>query len=250
VLLARARSFGAERVVTGHFARVDPDPTSGRLLLRRGADRAKDQSYFLFQLDQATLRQVWFPLGELSKAQVREQACSRGLVTADKPESQEICFVPDGDYARVVEALRPGARRPGAVLDENGRSVGRHAGVHRFTIGQRRGLGVAGGRRCYVTALDAQSATVRVGPEEALASRGAQLGRASWIAGDPPRPFRAEVQVRYRHAGAKAWVEPEPGGGARVRFDEPVNAVSPGQAAVFYDGDTLLGGGFIEEALS
>jgi len=249
VLLARARSFGAERVVTGHFARVEPDPATGKVLLRRGVDRSKDQSYFLFQLDQGTLERVWFPLGGLGKSQVRDQARARGLVTADKPESQEICFVPDGDYASVVEELRPGADRPGAVVDESGRTVGRHAGVHRFTVGQRRGLGVATGRRTYVTALDAQSSTVRVGPEHELAAHGARLRHTSWIAGEVPAPFRAEVQVRYRHAGAKAWVEPRADGGACVRFDEPVNAVSPGQAAVFYDGDTLLGGGFIDEAL-
>ena len=245
-LLARARLLGAERLATGHFARVDRDE-AGRWRLRRAADRAKDQSYFLFQLAPEQLARVWFPLGELGKAQVREHARRLGLATAEKPESHEICFVPDGDYAAAVERLRPGAGRPGEVVDESGRVLARHGGVHRFTVGQRRGLGLAAGRRLYVTALDAPAGRVRVGEARALEARGAELAQVSWL--EEARPLRASVQVRYRHPGAKACVEPRPGGRARVVFDEPVAAVSPGQAAVFYDGDRVLGGGWIERSL-
>ncbi len=248
VLLERARLFGAERVVTGHYARTDRDPQSGAPRLLRGRDRSKDQSYFLFQLDRAQLEKVWFPLGELSKAQVREQARKLRLATAEKPESQEICFVPDGDYARVVEALRPGAAQPGEIVDGEGRVLGRHAGVHRFTRGQRRGLGGAAGARRYVTAVEPTRARVVVGEARELACGEARLEGVSWIAGAPPAaPVRAEVRVRYRHAGAAAIVEPA-GDGAHVRFDAPVSAVTPGQAAVFYAGDVVLGGGFVAAA--
>ncbi|HTY18905.1 MAG TPA: tRNA 2-thiouridine(34) synthase MnmA [Myxococcota bacterium] len=251
-LLERARALGAERVATGHYARIGRDPATGGRTLRRGADASKDQSYFLFDLDAARLARVRFPLGELDKEAVRARARALGLVTADKPESQEICFVPDGDYARVVEQVRPGGLPgPGDVVDESGRRIGRHAGVHHFTVGQRRGLGIARGRRLYVQAIDAGRNQIRVAPAEALAAAGAALTGVSWVAGAAPlEPCRARVRVRYRHAGAEATIEPQAGGGARVRFDAPVAAVTPGQAAVFYDGDVVLGGGWIAEALA
>jgi tRNA-specific 2-thiouridylase len=246
-LLERARVFGIERVATGHYARVDRDPATGLRRLLRAADRDKDQSYFLFELSQDQLAATEFPLGELTKDEVREQARRLGLATADKPESQEICFVPDGDYAAVVERLRPDAvPGPGDVVDENDRVLGRHDGVHRFTVGQRRGLGVGGQRRQYVSGIDAPRNRVRVGGSEALLASEARLERVNWVAGSPPaRPVRASVRVRYRHEGAAAWIEATPCGGARVRFDEPVRAIAPGQAAVFDDGDVVLGGGWI-----
>jgi len=246
--MARARVFGAERVATGHFARVDVDPATGLRRLLRARDRQKDQSYFLFQLDQEQLRRAWFPLGELSKQEVRERARSLGLATADKPESQEICFVPDGDYARVVEEVRPDARgRDGDIVDRAGRVLGRHAGVHRFTIGQRRGLGLASSRPLYVREIDARRRRVVVGPRSELAMRGVDVRRVCWIAGAcPAGELRGQAQIRYRHQPASAVIEPRPDGKARVRFDEPVEAVAPGQAAVFYDGDRVLGGGWIE----
>ncbi len=246
-LLERARVFGAERVATGHYARSERDPATGRWRLFRAADATKDQTYFLFELTQEQLERAWFPLGHLTKTEVRERARGLGLATAEKPESQEICFVPGGDYAAVVEQLRPGALPgEGDVVDAAGRVRGRHAGVHRFTVGQRRGLGLAAERPLYVTALDPARNRVVVGEADDLLAREARIERVSWIAGaPPPAPVRATVRVRYRHAGAAAKVEPLPGGRARVVFDEPVRAVSPGQAAVFDDGDEVLGGGWI-----
>jgi tRNA-specific 2-thiouridylase len=250
-LLERARLFGAERIATGHYARVETDPETGLRRLRRGCDRDKDQSYFLFRLTQEQLARAWFPLGELSKDQVRREARRRGLATADKPDSQEICFVPGGDYAGVVEALRPAGAQPGAFVDARGAELGSHAGVHRYTVGQRRGLGLSAARPLYVTGIDAARGTVRVGGVEELLAPGLRLRDCAWIAGTPPSgPLRAEVQVRHRHAGAKASVEVLGQGGARVVFDEPVRAVAPGQAAVIYDGDVVVGGGTIAEALA
>ena len=246
-LMERARVFGAASVASGHYARVDVDPETGLRRLRRAEDASKDQTYFLFELTQAQLAAVHFPLGAMKKTEVRAVARRLGLATADKPESQEICFVPDGDYAAAVERIRPEALPgEGEIVDRRGAVLGRHGGVHRFTVGQRRGLAVAAGERLYVTAIDAARNRVRVGSAEALQAQGADLERVSWIAGEPPpRPVRAAVRVRHRHAGAPAEIEPRTRGRARVRFDDPVSAVAPGQAAVFYDGDVVLGGGWI-----
>jgi tRNA-specific 2-thiouridylase len=251
-LLERAGALGASSIATGHYARVHWDPASGVHRLLRGRDRDKDQSYYLFDLSQRQLARVEFPLGELDKSAVRERARALGLRTANKPESQEICFVPDGDYARVVEATRPD-RLPGegAIVDELGRVLGRHPGIHHFTVGQRRGLGLSAGQRLYVKRIEAPSNRLVVGPVAALDARGARLAGVSWVAGRPPvEPARAAVQVRYRHEAVPAKVEARPGGEAVVRFDEPVRAVAPGQAAVFYAGDEVVGGGWIAEALS
>jgi tRNA-specific 2-thiouridylase len=246
-LLERARLFGAQRVATGHYARIDRDAETGCWQLRRALDRNKDQSYFLFQLDQAQLAAIEFPLGGLTKTEVRERARRLGLATADKPESQEICFVPQGSYARVVEALRPDALPgEGDIVDGAGRVLGRHGGIHRFTVGQRRGLGLSAERRLYVTALDAARNRVVVGEVDALRVAAARVENVSWVAGAPPASgARAAVQVRHRHAGVGAALEPRPDGAALVHFEEPVRAVSPGQAAVFYVGDSVLGGGWI-----
>jgi tRNA-specific 2-thiouridylase len=252
-LMERARMLGAGAVATGHYARVQRDAETGRFVLRRAVDRRKDQTYFLFQLDQAQLARVRFPLGELSKDEVRGRARALGLATADKPESQEICFVPDGDYARVVEAIRPEAReRDGEIVDESGRVLGRHAGVHRFTIGQRHGLGISADRRLYVTGIEPGRRRVVVGDAEALGVAGMEVSAVNWISGlTPAELVRARVQVRYRHDGEEAWVEALDGGRARVRFDRPVRAVAPGQAAVFYapeaaGSERVLGGGWID----
>jgi tRNA-specific 2-thiouridylase len=249
-LLERAKVFGAERVVTGHYARIDRDATTGRLRLLRARDRNKDQSYFLFQLNQAQLERAWFPLGELTKDVVRERARGLGLATADKPESQEICFVPGGRYAEIVEQVRPEARTlEGEIVDAGGRVLGRHSGVHHFTVGQRHGLGIATGRKLYVSRIDAATGRVTVGGAEELGSAEAQVGPVWWVSGElPSAPVRAIVKVRHRHTGALAKVEALPERGACVRFEEPVRAVAPGQAAVFYDADepdVVLGGGWI-----
>jgi tRNA-specific 2-thiouridylase len=251
-LLERARVLGASAVATGHYARVETDPANGMRRLRRGADPAKDQSYFLFDLDQGQLARARFPLGELRKDEVRARARALGLATAEKPESQEICFVPDGDYAAAVEALRPGALPGGGeIVDRAGRVLGRHAGIHRFTVGQRRGLGLAAPWPLYVTRLEAGANRVVVGGADELLAGGAELEGVSFVAGEAPRePVPAQVQVRHRDPGAPARVEALPGGRARVRFERPVRAVAPGQAAVFYDGDRLLGGGWIAAAVA
>ncbi|HKA14438.1 MAG TPA: tRNA 2-thiouridine(34) synthase MnmA [Myxococcota bacterium] len=248
-LLERAKVFGASAVASGHYARVDRDPETGLRRLRRAVDSHKDQTYFLFGLSQAQLCAADFPLGAMTKAEVRERARSLGLATAEKPESQEICFVPDGDYAGAVERAQPGALPgEGEIIDAAGRVLGRHRGIHRYTVGQRRGLGIASERRLYVTAIDAERNRVVVGGERELEAPAARIERVSWIAGVAPPPgTRAEVRIRHQHAPAPARLEP----GAEatvVRFDAPVSAIAPGQAAVFYRGDVVLGGGWIAGA--
>ncbi|TDJ21194.1 MAG: tRNA 2-thiouridine(34) synthase MnmA [Deltaproteobacteria bacterium] len=246
-LLDRAKVFGAGSVVSGHYARIDTDPISKRRRLLRAADPQKDQTYFLFELTQQQLQALWFPLGDMKKSEVREYARRLGLATAEKPESQEICFVPDGDYAAAVERIRPDRLPgPGEIRDTHGRRLGTHAGIHRFTVGQRRGLGIGGGAKRYVTEIDADRNLVIVGDRQAVMAKGARLERVNWISGETPdAPVRASVRVRYRHEGAAATIEPDGLGGAVVRFNEPVSAVSPGQAVVFDVGEEVLGGGWI-----
>jgi len=246
-LLSRARALGADRIATGHYARIDTDPESGAFRLHAAVDAAKDQSYFLFDLAQRQLARIALPLGGLRKDEVRARARALGLATAEKPESQEICFVPAGDYARAVEQIRPDAApAPGDIVHEDGRVLGRHAGIHHFTVGQRRGLRLSAGERLYVTRIDPERARVVVGAEDALLAHAARLESVSWIAGEAPaEPVRARVRVRYRHGGADAVIAPDGKDGARVRFSAPVRALAPGQAAVFYDGDRVLGGGWI-----
>jgi tRNA-specific 2-thiouridylase len=247
-----ARSLGCEKVATGHYARVEFDGAENRHRLLRGLDARKDQTYFLWELTQAQLSRVMFPLGEMSKPEVREIARARGLAVAEKAESQEICFVPDGDYAgfidRYLEAEGRGTEAPGAgeIVDARGRAVGSHAGVHRYTVGQRRGLGVAAERPLYVVQIDARRKRVVVGAEEELSSREFEAAGTNWIAFDEPAdPVRAEVRVRYRHEAAPATVEVTGGGRVRVTFDEPQRAITPGQATVFYRGEEVVGGGWI-----
>ena len=246
-LVEKTRALGVEHVATGHYARKDRDPATGRWRLLKGRDPRKDQSYFLFGLSQAQLAMALFPVGELEKAEVRRMAAERGLPTAGKAESQEICFVPDGDYAAFVERHAPAEDRSGPVVDGAGRVLGAHDGVHRFTVGQRRGLGLSGPRPLYVLAVRPESRTVVAGeaPElEAVALSGRD---ANWMSGAPPAgALRAKVKIRYRHAEADATLHPRPGGRVEVVFDSPQRAVTPGQAAVFYDGDVCLGGAWIE----
>jgi len=248
-LLERARVFGAQRVATGHFARIVHDADTGLERLLRARDLDKDQSYFLFQLDQEQLRAAWFPLGELSKAEVRAEARKLGLATADKPESQEICFVPQGRYAEVVERIRPEARSAtGAIVDREGRVLGTHRGIHHFTVGQRRGLGISVGRALYVTHIDAARQRVVVGEASELSRSELRVEAVSWIAGKAPADaFEARVHVRYRDAGTLGRVRGI-GDRAEVSFEVPVRSAAPGQAAVFYDGEEVLGGGWIREA--
>lgn len=251
-LLDFARLLGADCLATGHYARLRRDPETGRWLLLRARDAARDQSYFLFGLKQEQLARVRFPLGDYTKAEVRRLAQELGLPVAGKPESQEICFAPNGDYAAFIEAYlrEQGAQCPpprGAVVSSDGRVLGEHPGVHRFTIGQRRGLGVAAGRPLYVLATEPATGRVIVGPEEELLRDCLTAGEVNWIACETPAgPLRAEVKIRYKHGAAPATIYPT-GDPSRVevRFDQPQRAVTPGQAAVFYSGELVLGGGWI-----
>jgi tRNA-uridine 2-sulfurtransferase len=246
-LVEKTRALGAERVATGHYARKDREGEGGRFRLLKGRDPAKDQSYFLFGLTQEQLATALFPVGHLEKAEVRRLARGRGLPVADKAESQEICFVPDGDYAGFVERNAPAEDRSGPIVDAGGREIGRHRGVHRFTVGQRRGLGLASARPLYVLAVRPDTRTVVVGDEDELLSDHLVARDVTWLSvPEPVGETRARVRIRYRHAEAPASILPLGGGRAEVRFDTPQRAVAPGQAVVFYDGEVCLGGGWIE----
>jgi tRNA-specific 2-thiouridylase len=249
-LFAIADKLGAARVATGHYARIVPSEGGPRLAM--GTDRAKDQSYFLYASPRAWLERLVFPLGDSTKPEVRSEAIARALPGAGKGESQELCFAGSGPhaYADFVTKRADGRVRAGPIVDEEGRTVGAHQGVHRFTIGQRRGLGVAVGRPTFVARINAETATVHLGGEDALRSRGAMLGDVS-LADGIAMPLRARIRVRYRHEGDWGVVvnansaEKAGAGSARVVFDSPVRAVTRGQIAVFYDGDLVVGGGRI-----
>lgn len=250
--LDMADAAGAERVATGHYARIAHDPATERWQLRRPADAAKDQTYFLFGLTQEQLARTLFPLGEYTKPRVRELAREMGLAVAEKGDSQEICFVPNGDYAAFLSAwLREkgaaGGQGGGEIVSAGGQTLGRHAGVHHFTVGQRRGLGIAAGEPLYVIATDAAAQRVVVGPGAGLYRDALVAGAVNWVSIAPPgAPVRAQVKIRNKHEAAWATLHPEGEGRVNVRFDRPQRAVTPGQAAVFYDGELVLGGGWIE----
>lgn len=244
-LVERAEGFDAEAVATGHFAQVAFDETTRRYRLKKGVDRQKDQSYFLFTLTQAQLARARFPVGALDKAAVREQARRLGLNVAEKKDSQEICFVAAGEHPAFVGARA--AMPPGAIRDGEGHVLGRHEGVHRFTIGQRKGLGLATGIPLYVVGIDAADASVTVGPREALERGTLTASRVNWMSGETPAsPIRASARIRYRHQEAAATITPLGDAKVQVTFDAPQSAITPGQAVVFYDGDVVLGGGWID----
>ena len=244
-LVERAEGFDAEAVATGHYAQVDFDETSRRYRLRRGVDTQKDQSYFLFTLSQAQLARARFPVGHLDKAAVREEARRLGLRVASKKDSQEICFVPPGEHPDFV--ARRAALPEGAIRDREGRELGRHAGVHRFTIGQRKGLGLSTGIPLYVVDIDAETADVTVGPKSDLERDTLTASRVNWISGDAPAaPIRALARIRYRHKEAPATIAPLVGDRVSIVFDDPQTAITPGQAVVFYEGDCVVGGGWID----
>ena len=246
-LLDRSMAYGAESVATGHYARIDIDPESGRHVLRRGLDHTKDQSYFLFGLTQAQLSRARFPIGGLSKDKVRDIARTLGLAVAEKPDSQEICFVPDGDYAAFIERSTGPLDARGAIMNQSGQVVGQHAGVHRYTIGQRKGLGVAAPEPMYVLQIRPAERALVVGPRAELERTSLTASRVNWISGCPPADgTRVTAQIRHRNQPAPGRVRILADHRAHLDFDAPASAVTPGQAVVFYVGDTVLGGGWID----
>lgn len=273
-LVEMTKNVGAEKVATGHYARVEWDEQRGRWLLRRSTNLAKDQSYFLFELTQEQLSYALFPLGAMTKDEVRAMAEAAGLPTAQKPESQEICFIPDGNYSRFIdrylEEAQTGAHRtasenelpalhqvsgnsvmaqappPGEIVTTDGRVLGAHSGIHRYTIGQRRGLGIAAPEPLYVVQIDSQKNRVVVGSDDDLLRREMIVTRLNWIAiAELTEPLRVSVKIRSRHGETAATIVPGEAGKVKVTFDQPQRAVTPGQATVFYDGDVVVGGGWI-----
>jgi len=253
--LTTARQIGAERIATGHYARIRRDEKTGRFQLLRGVDRTKDQAYFLFGLTQEQLSYTDFPLGEMTKQEVRAIARARNLPVAAKPDSQEICFVPTGSYRQFIDAYLAEQRRPspssaGEVVSTDGSVLAEHQGIQNFTVGQRKGLGMAVGEPLYVISLDPAKNRVVVGEDRDLFRSRFQVREVNWIrplaAGDA---VEAHVKIRHNHPGAPARVEARTGSEAFVEFTEPQRAITPGQAAVFYDGDEVVGGGWISKVL-
>lgn len=247
-----AQSLGCDKVATGHYARVRFDAEANRYRLLRGLDARKDQTYFLWELTQEQLSHAMFPLGEMSKGDVREAARQQGLAVAEKAESQEICFVPDGDYAgfidRYLEAEGIAEQTPeaGDIVNTRGETIGTHQGVHRYTVGQRRGLGISHPLPLYVVRVDAGQNRVVVGEDAELLRDEFTAAGVNWVAFDEPHgDVRADVRVRYRHQESPATITPLANGRARVRFDQPQRAIAPGQATVFYRGEEVVGGGWI-----
>ena len=250
-LLRMARQIGAERLATGHYARIQQNDETGRWELLRARDESKDQSYFLWGLSQEQLSRSDFPLGELTKEEVRALARRVNLPVAEKPESMELCFVPNGSYVQFIQAY---SRERGVALENgegeivtrNGEVLGRHTGVHQFTIGQRKGLGFAAGKPLYVVAIDPQNNRVVVGEDDALRTTVCEIENVNWIAfGSPDARLRAAVKIRHKHEAAAATIEALDSTRARVTFDLPQRAITPGQGAVFYSGDVVIGGGWI-----
>jgi tRNA-uridine 2-sulfurtransferase len=247
-----AASLGCEKVATGHYARVEYNEASGRYRLLRGLDPQKDQSYFLWELTQDQLSRSLFPLGEMSKPDARDAARRNDLAVAEKAESQEICFVPDGDYAGFidryleVEGRKDSLPGTGQIVSTSGAVIGEHGGIHRYTVGQRRGIGISSPQPLYVIGIDSERNRVVVGNQDELLGDQFSAAGVNWIAFDnPSEPLPAEVRVRYRHAAAPATITPRPDNRAEVKFAEPQRAITPGQATVFYRGDEVLGGGWI-----
>jgi len=250
-LLRMARQIGAERLATGHYARIRRDERSRRYELLRARDDSKDQSYFLWGLTQEQLARSEFPLGELTKDEVRQLARRVNLPVAEKPESMELCFVPNGNYVQFIHAYaredgKPLQDKEGDIVTEDGAVLGRHSGVHNYTIGQRKGLGFTAGKPIYVLAIDPGKNRVIVGEDDALRSTTLEIENVNWVSIEQPKaPVRAQVKIRHKHEPAAATVVALENLRARVAFDSPQRAITPGQAAVIYDGNTVLAGGWI-----
>lgn len=240
------KELGIDRIATGHYARIDPDPATGRYQLRRAIDLSKDQSYFLYDLSQEVLAHTLFPLGEQTKAETRQRAAEFGLHTAEKPESQDLCLIEAHGSMRsfLDKYLAP---QKGEIVDQSGKVLGQHEGIHHYTIGQRRGIGIAADRPLYVIGIDAGKNQVIVGDREEMLTAEFTVQGVNWVSIAPPEaPIRAAVQIRYRSAAELCTVIPLEGDRVKVVFDEPQFSVTPGQAAVWYEGDRVLGGGVIE----
>ncbi len=246
-LVEYADAIGADHIATGHYARIGM--RNRQPVLMKAVDASKDQSYVLFGIERTVLERVLFPLGEMTKDEIREEALARGLPVHDKPDSVEICFVPDRDYARVVRRRRPESFAPGDVVDAAGNVLGRHDGLPHYTIGQRRGLGIATGKPIYVIRIDVATNTITVGDKRALLRRALLAERVKLLIDPPAKPFAAQAKIRYLHPAADATVTLLDDGRMHVVFDEPQTAITPGQACVVYDGDVVIGGGWIAEAL-
>ena len=245
-LLEQALAMGCDFLATGHYARVVA--RGGRRCIARGRDRAKDQSYFLFDLSQTQLAHMHFPLADLVKDESRALAAEAGIIPADKPESQDLCFIPNNGHAAYLREQAPDLVREGAIVTLGGQELGRHQGSHFYTIGQRRGLGLGGGP-WYVVALQHERNQVVVGPQHEVCAGGVELRGVRWQVAAPTAPLPCRALLRYHHGGVEAVVHADEGGIAELTFAEPQFAVTPGQAAVFYDGDTVLGGGWIARPL-
>jgi len=247
-LLRMAEELGACVMATGHYARIEKDATGERYLLKKGSDTARDQSYFLYTLTQEQLERSLFPLGELSKEKIRQLAEEMELPVANRKESREICFIPDEDYPGFLEEYNGSIVRPGPIIDRQGNILGEHKGISFYTIGQRRGLGISAREPLYVVALDHKRNAVVVGGKKETYGRELTASEVNWIAFEEPRqPFRVKARVRYLHREASATLVPLAESKAQVKFNEPQMAITPGQAVVFYDGDTVIGGGSITE---
>ncbi len=245
-LLRRADELGCDKIVTGHYARIEK--RGEKFLLKKAVDLSKDQSYVLYRLDQHRLSRIMFPLGGMTKQETRRIAEECGFVNFNKRDSQDICFVPNGDYASVLERLTGEPCREGDFVDTEGRVIGRHRGIIRYTVGQHKGLGGNYPERMFVIATDPVNNTVTLGTEDRLFRSELTAGSFNWICGEPPQgEIRCSAKIRYRHAEQPATVQALPDGRVKVTFDEPQRAITPGQSAVLYDGDTVLGGGVIED---
>jgi len=247
-LLERAKGLGADFVATGHHARIEKDEASGRYLLEKGTDRRKDQSYVLYILTQKQLEHTLLPIGNFSKARVREIAKELELPVAAKPESQEICFIPDGDYPKFLKEYVSQSIRPGPIVDRQGNTLGEHRGILFYTIGQRRGLGISAEVPLYVTAIVSERNAIVVGGKEEVYGTELIASGLNWISlAKLKQPITARAKIRYLHKEAEAVIVPVDEDKVRVRFTEPQMAITPGQAIVFYDGNTVIGGGTIEQ---
>ncbi|TKJ33486.1 tRNA 2-thiouridine(34) synthase MnmA [bacterium (candidate division B38) B3_B38] len=250
LLLQRSLLAGCQKLATGHYARVEYDHLRERYILKKGIDPAKDQSYFLFNLTQEQLRYLTLPIGFLTKVRVRQMAEERGLPVAFKDESQEVCFVSDSNYAVFIEkTLHKLSTGAGFIIDSKGNTIGKHKGIHHYTIGQRRGMGIAAPHPLYVIAIDPQKNLIVAGSEEKLYSSKLTADNINWLSIDSiDKPIEVTAKIRYKHKGESALVTPRKGRGVVVEFEQPQRAITPGQAVVFYQGEEVVGGGWIQRA--